>query len=71
MVSGDSIFECASIADSCRQVVAVGVNCAAPRFIHGLISSITKVHLYYQIQELLYVVSCTIKFSSSIQKIVN
>ncbi|XP_027366617.1 homocysteine S-methyltransferase 3-like [Abrus precatorius] len=42
VVSGDSIFECASIADSCRQVVAVGVNCTAPRFIHGLISSITK-----------------------------
>lgn len=43
VVSGDSISECASIADSCRQVVAVGVNCTAPRFIHGLISSITKV----------------------------
>ncbi|KAK7343605.1 hypothetical protein VNO77_12482 [Canavalia gladiata] len=42
VVSGDSIFECASLADSCRQVVAVGVNCTAPRFIHGLISSITK-----------------------------
>ncbi|XP_020236609.1 homocysteine S-methyltransferase 3 isoform X2 [Cajanus cajan] len=42
VVSGDSIFECASIADSCRQVVAVGVNCTAPRFVHGLISSITK-----------------------------
>ncbi|RDX80223.1 Homocysteine S-methyltransferase 3, partial [Mucuna pruriens] len=42
VVNGDSIFECASIADSCRQVVAVGVNCTAPRFIHGLISSITK-----------------------------
>nr|ACU19573.1 unknown [Glycine max] len=42
VVSGDSIFECASIADSCRQVVAVGVNCTAPRFIHGLISFIKK-----------------------------
>ncbi|TKY51182.1 Homocysteine S-methyltransferase 3 [Spatholobus suberectus] len=42
VVSGDSIFECASIADSCRQVAAVGVNCTAPRFIHGLISSIKK-----------------------------
>ncbi|KAL2324425.1 hypothetical protein Fmac_023483 [Flemingia macrophylla] len=42
VVSGDSIFECASIADSCRQVIAVGVNCTAPRFVHGLISSITK-----------------------------
>ncbi|KAJ1423837.1 Homocysteine-binding domain [Sesbania bispinosa] len=43
VVSGDPISECASIADSCRQVAAVGVNCTAPRFIHGLISSITKV----------------------------
>lgn len=42
VVSGDSIIECASIADSCKQVAAVGVNCTAPRFIHGLISSITK-----------------------------
>lgn len=45
VVSGDSISDCASIADSCRQVVAVGVNCTAPRFIHGLISSIKKVPL--------------------------
>ncbi|KAI4345676.1 hypothetical protein L6164_012776 [Bauhinia variegata] len=43
VVSGDSILECASIADSCKQIVAVGVNCTAPRFIHGLISSIKQV----------------------------
>ncbi|CAK8573679.1 unnamed protein product [Lathyrus sativus] len=43
VASGESILDCASIADSCRQVVAVGVNCTAPRFIHGLISSIKKV----------------------------
>ncbi|KAK7270568.1 hypothetical protein RIF29_23802 [Crotalaria pallida] len=43
VVSGDSILDCASIADSCSRVVAVGVNCTAPRFIHGLISSIKKV----------------------------
>ncbi|GAU15562.1 hypothetical protein TSUD_45990 [Trifolium subterraneum] len=42
VASGESILECASIADSCKQVVAVGVNCTAPRFIHGLISSIKK-----------------------------
>ncbi|KAI4317878.1 hypothetical protein L6164_025709 [Bauhinia variegata] len=41
--SGDSMLECASIADSCKQVAAVGVNCTAPRFIHGLISSIKQV----------------------------
>ncbi|XVF38267.1 hypothetical protein REPUB_Repub20aG0085800 [Reevesia pubescens] len=43
VVSGDSISECASIADSCKQVVAVGINCTPPRFIHGLILSIRKV----------------------------
>ncbi|XP_065863257.1 homocysteine S-methyltransferase 3-like [Euphorbia lathyris] len=43
VVSGDSIQECASIADSCKQVVAVGINCTPPRFIHGLIDSIRKV----------------------------
>ncbi|KAG8636732.1 homocysteine S-methyltransferase 3 isoform X2 [Manihot esculenta] len=42
VVSGDSILECASIADSCRQVAAVGINCTPPRFIHGLILSIRK-----------------------------
>ncbi|XVF28787.1 hypothetical protein REPUB_Repub15cG0061600 [Reevesia pubescens] len=43
VVSGDSISECASIADSCKQVVALGINCTSPRFIHGLILSIRKV----------------------------
>lgn len=43
VVNGDPILECASIADSCRQVMAVGVNCTAPRYIHGLISSIKNV----------------------------
>lgn len=43
VVSGDSISDCASIADSCKQVVAVGINCTPPRFIHGLIQSIEKV----------------------------
>lgn len=43
VVSGDSISECASIADSCKQVVAVGINCTPPRFIHGLVQSIKKV----------------------------
>lgn len=44
VVSGDSVIECASIADSCEAVVAVGINCTPPRFIHGLILSIQKVH---------------------------
>ncbi|KAK6254906.1 hypothetical protein SCA6_016211 [Theobroma cacao] len=43
VVSGDSICDCASIADSCKQVAAVGINCTPPRFIHGLILSIRKV----------------------------
>ncbi|GAV80614.1 S-methyl_trans domain-containing protein [Cephalotus follicularis] len=43
VVGGDSISECASIADSCEQVVAVGVNCTPPRYIHALILSIKKV----------------------------
>ncbi|XP_040374956.1 homocysteine S-methyltransferase 3 [Rosa chinensis] len=43
VVSGDSIFECASIANACKQVVAVGINCTPPSYIQGLISSIRKV----------------------------
>ncbi|KDP40214.1 hypothetical protein JCGZ_02212 [Jatropha curcas] len=43
VVSGDSISECASIADSCKQLVAVGINCTPPRFIRELILSIAKV----------------------------
>lgn len=43
VVSGDSLLECVSIAESCKKVVAVGINCTPPRFIHGLISSIKKV----------------------------
>ncbi|KAB5545025.1 hypothetical protein DKX38_013137 [Salix brachista] len=42
VVSGDSILECASIADSCKRAVAVGINCTPPRFIHGLVLSIQK-----------------------------
>ncbi|KAI4304046.1 hypothetical protein MLD38_039610 [Melastoma candidum] len=43
VVSGDSISECISIADSCNRVVAVGINCTPPRYIHGLVSDIRKV----------------------------
>lgn len=43
VVSGDSILECASIADSCKRAVAVGINCTPPRFIHGLVLAIQKV----------------------------
>jgi hypothetical protein len=44
-VSGDSLIECATIADKCAKVGAVGINCTPPRFIHGLILSIRKVPL--------------------------
>lgn len=50
VVSGDSISDCASIADASERVVAVGINCTSPRYIHGLISSIRKVnsnHILY------------------------
>ncbi|KAF3325205.1 homocysteine S-methyltransferase 2-like protein [Carex littledalei] len=43
VVSGDSLLDCASIADACSKVVAVGINCTPPRFIHGLILSLKKV----------------------------
>ncbi|XP_008804975.2 homocysteine S-methyltransferase 2 [Phoenix dactylifera] len=42
VVSGDSLLECVSIADSCENVVAIGINCTPPRFIHKLILSIRK-----------------------------
>ncbi|KAK6940782.1 Homocysteine-binding domain, partial [Dillenia turbinata] len=43
VVSGDYLLECASIAESCSRVIAVGINCSPPRFIHSLILSIKKV----------------------------
>ncbi|CAN1729035.1 Homocysteine S-methyltransferase 2 [Linum perenne] len=43
VVSGDSLVECATIAERCTRVVAVGINCTPPRFIHGLISAVKKV----------------------------
>ncbi|KAK9206649.1 hypothetical protein WN943_016928 [Citrus x changshan-huyou] len=43
VVSGDSLLECASIAESCKRVVSVGINCTPPRFISGLILIIKKV----------------------------
>lgn len=42
VVSGNSLLECALIADSCKHVVAIGINCTPPRFIHGLILTIQK-----------------------------
>ncbi|CAH9111615.1 unnamed protein product [Cuscuta epithymum] len=42
VVSGDSLLECAAIADSCKNIVAVGINCTPPRFISDLILSLKK-----------------------------
>ncbi|KAG9140047.1 hypothetical protein Leryth_010578 [Lithospermum erythrorhizon] len=43
VVSGDPISECASVADSCKRVLLVGINCTPPRFIHNLILDVKKV----------------------------
>lgn len=43
VVSGDSLAECGSIADSCQNSVAIGINCTPPRFIHDLVISMAKV----------------------------
>ncbi|GMH25799.1 hypothetical protein Nepgr_027642 [Nepenthes gracilis] len=43
VVSGNSFLECVSIAEACKKVVAVGINCTPPRFIQELISSARKV----------------------------
>jgi len=43
VVSGDSLLECVAIAEASKKVVAVGINCTPPRFIHDLILSIKKV----------------------------
>ncbi|KAL6978556.1 sulfide-quinone oxidoreductase [Sarracenia purpurea var. burkii] len=43
VVSGDSLVECSAIAEACKKVIAVGINCTPPRFIHNLILSIKKV----------------------------
>ncbi|CAE5968219.1 unnamed protein product [Arabidopsis arenosa] len=40
---GDSVVECAKVADSCTKVVAIGINCTAPRYIHDLIISLRQV----------------------------
>ncbi|GER29747.1 homocysteine S-methyltransferase family protein [Striga asiatica] len=42
VVSGDSLLECAAIAESSSKIVAVGINCTPPRFIMDLILSIKK-----------------------------
>ncbi|CAL0326878.1 unnamed protein product [Lupinus luteus] len=43
VVSGDSLLECGSIAESCNKVVAVGINCTPPRLLHDLIVLLKKV----------------------------
>ncbi|CAI9781187.1 unnamed protein product [Fraxinus pennsylvanica] len=43
VVSGDSLSECVAVAELCKKIVAVGINCTPPRFIRDLILSIKKV----------------------------
>ncbi|MFQ5398101.1 MAG: homocysteine S-methyltransferase [Anaerolineae bacterium] len=40
---GTPIAECAALLDDVEQVVAVGVNCTPPRFIHSLIQTVRSV----------------------------
>ncbi|XP_072978585.1 homocysteine S-methyltransferase 3-like isoform X1 [Typha angustifolia] len=42
VVSGDTLIECASIADSCKNIVAVGVNCTPPRIVQTSILTLRK-----------------------------
>lgn len=43
VVRGDAIEECMAVADACKHVVAVGINCTPPRFIKDLILATRKV----------------------------
>ena len=38
MSHGERLAECAALAESSEEVVAVGVNCTAPRFVESLIA---------------------------------
>eukprot|EP00897_Mesotaenium_endlicherianum_P010225 jgi/Mesen1/9230/ME000595S08639 len=42
VVRGDAFEECARLGERCERVVAVGINCTPPRFIHGLISRVRQ-----------------------------
>ncbi|XP_019053225.1 PREDICTED: homocysteine S-methyltransferase 2-like [Nelumbo nucifera] len=42
IVGGDSFLECASVADSCNKIVAVGINCTPPRFILDIVLLVHK-----------------------------
>ncbi|CAK9219444.1 unnamed protein product [Sphagnum troendelagicum] len=45
VVKGDSFDECVGLADKCKKIVAVGINCTPPRFIHDLICTVRKATL--------------------------
>ncbi len=36
---GEPFLECVALADTCEQIVAVGLNCTAPRFVESLLRS--------------------------------
>jgi S-methylmethionine-dependent homocysteine/selenocysteine methylase len=49
VVKGDSFDECVGLADKCKKIVAVGINCTPPRFIHDLICTVRKVNPYFSL----------------------
>ncbi len=49
VVKGDSFDECVRLADKCKKIVAVGINCTPPRFIHDLICTVRKVNPYFSL----------------------
>lgn len=46
VVSGDSMTECAAVAESSDNIVAVGINCTPPRFIRDLVLLVKKVSYF-------------------------
>jgi len=43
VADGTPFMDAVAVAAACPQVVAVGVNCTAPRWIHGLVAAATRV----------------------------
>lgn len=41
---GEAFADCAALADGCEQIVAVGINCTAPRFVPALLESARGLH---------------------------
>lgn len=37
---GETLVECAALLEACPQVVAIGINCSAPKYIPGLVANL-------------------------------